>query len=204
MFRPSYPIRTARLALRPITIDDVDDVHAYQRRPEVCRWMLGAEPRTIAQSHVSVATMARQNALRAEGDVLTLAAEVDPSAAGANGPGTGRVAGTAQLVWHSAADHTAEIGYVFNPEFHGRGLATEAVVGLLGWGFDEFGLHRVYGRCHADNEASARLMSRIGMRLEARHVQSYRFRGGWADQLVFAMLAREWRSRSRTGPGGIP
>ncbi|MEG3636701.1 GNAT family N-acetyltransferase [Micromonospora palythoicola] len=64
------------------------------------------------------------------------------------------------------------------------------------WGFGEFGLHRVYGRCHAGNEASARLMTRLGMRCEARHIESYLFRDEWADRLVFAMLAREWLSRS--------
>ena len=39
-------------------------------------------------------------------------------------------------------------------------------------------------------------MARLGMRQEARLVRSYRFRGEWADQLVFAVLADEWRSRS--------
>ncbi|MEV6371304.1 GNAT family protein [Micromonospora musae] len=179
------PIHTRRLTLRPVTMDDLDDVHAYQRRPDVCRWMLGSEPRTREQSRRSVAAMAGEDGLRAEGDVLTLAVEVD-----------GRVAGTVELVWRGRADRSAEVGYVFNPEFSGRGLATEAVSALLGFGFEEFGLHRVYGRCHAGNEASARLMTRLGMRPEARHVESYLFRGEWADQLVFAMLAREWRRRS--------
>lgn len=183
-------IRTRRLALRPVTMGDLDDVHAFQRRPDVCRWMLGNGPRSREQSRESVAAMSREDGLRVEGDVLTLAAEVD-----------GRVTGTVELVWRSQADRTAEIGYVFNPEFSGRGLATEAVAALLGWGFDEFGLHRVYGRCHASNEASARLMTRLGMRCEARHVESYLFRGEWADRLVFAVLAREWLSRSATPRG---
>lgn len=177
------PIRTRRLTLRPVTLGDLDDVYAYQRRPDVCRWMLGAEPRTREQSRASVAAMAGEDGLRAEGDVLTLAVEADR-----------RVIGAVELVWRSATDRTAEIGYVFHPEFGGRGLATEAVAALLRRGFEEFGLHRVYGRCHAGNEASARLMTRLGMRCEARHVASYLFRGEWADQLVFALLAREWRA----------
>ncbi len=149
--------------------------------------MLGAGPRTREQSRDSVAAMVSEDVLRAEGDCLTLAAEAD-----------GRVIGTVELVWRSAAERAGEIGYVFNPDHQGRGLATEAVAALLCWGFEKFGLHRVYGRCHADNTASARLMARLGMRCEARHVESYPFRGEWADQLVFAILDREWRSR--TGP----
>jgi len=33
----------------------------------------------------------------------------------------------------------------------------------------------------------------LGMRQEAHHVESYLFRGEWVDDVVFALLAREWR-----------
>lgn len=188
MFRPAYPIRTARLTLRPVTPDDLDDVHAYQRRPDVVRWMLGAEPHTREQARASVLAMAAETELRREGDCLTLAAAT----------GTG-VIGTVELVWRSETDRTAELGYAFNPDHSGRGLATEAAAALLDWGFTEFGLHRIYARCHARNDRSARLMARLGMRQEARHVQSYLFHGEWADRLVYATLAHEWRTRPTTG-----
>jgi RimJ/RimL family protein N-acetyltransferase len=190
MFRPTYPIRTARLTLRPVTADDLDDVYAYQRRPDVVRWMLGAEPRTRDQSRASVVAMAGEDALRAEGDCLTLAVATDAG-----------VIGTVELVWRSRRDRTAELGYVFHPDHGGRGLATEAAAALVDWGFNEFGLHRIYARCHGRNEASARLMIRLGMRQEAHHVDSYLFRGEWADRLVFAVLAREWRSRAANPDG---
>ncbi|MEV6488163.1 GNAT family N-acetyltransferase [Actinoplanes sp. NPDC051633] len=189
MFRPTYPIRTARLTLRPVTLDDLDDVHSWQRRPDVVRWMLGAGTRTREEARASVIAMAGEDALRAEGDCLTLAAATDAG-----------VIGTVELVWRSERDRTAELGYVFHPGHGGRGLATEAATALLDWGFDELGLHRVYARCHGRNEASARMMTRLGMRQEARHVESYLFRGEWADQLVFAVLAHEWRSRAAAAP----
>ena len=188
MFQPAYPIRTERLLLRPVTLDDLEDIHAYQRRPDVVRWMLGAEPRTHAQSRESVAVMAEEDALRHEGDCLTLAADTGTA-----------VIGTVELVWRSRTDQTAELGYVFHPDHTGRGLATEAAAALLDWAFTDFGLHRVYARCHAGNEPSARLMTRLGMRQEAHHVKSYLFHGEWADQLVYATLAHEWHTR-RLGP----
>jgi RimJ/RimL family protein N-acetyltransferase len=39
------------------------------------------------------------------------------------------------------------------------------------------------------------------MRQEAHHIESYLFRGEWADQLVFAILAHEWRSPAATAGG---
>ncbi|MFC4147936.1 GNAT family N-acetyltransferase [Micromonospora mangrovi] len=185
MFQPAYPIRTARLTLRPVTLADLDDVYAWQRRPDVVRWMLGAEPRTREQSRASVLAIAGEDALRAEGDCLTLAVVADAG-----------VIGAVELVWRSRRDRTAELGYVLHPDHGGRGLATEAATALLDWGFTEFGLHRVFGRCHGRNDASARLMRRLGMRQEARHVDSYLLRGEWADQLVFAVLDHEWRGRA--------
>jgi RimJ/RimL family protein N-acetyltransferase len=107
VFQPTYPIRTARLTLRPVTLDDVDDVYAYQRRPDVVRWMLGAEPRTREQSRASVVAMAGEDALRAEGDCLTLAVVTDAG-----------MIGTVELVWRSRLDRMAELGYVFHPD-HG-------------------------------------------------------------------------------------
>lgn len=190
MSQPTYPIRTARLILRPVMLDDVDDVYAYQRRPDVVRWMLGAEPRTREQSRASVVAMAGEDVLRAEGDCLTLAVATDAA-----------MIGTVELVWRSQLDRTAELGYVFHPDHGGRGLATEAVSALLDWGFNELGLHRIYARCHGRNDASARLMTRLGMRREAHHVESYLFQGEWADQLVFAILAHEWRSPAATVAG---
>ncbi|XVV16945.1 GNAT family N-acetyltransferase [Actinoplanes sp. CA-131856] len=182
MFRPSYPMRTPRLALRPVTLDDLDAVYAWQRRSDVARWMHAAGPRTREQSRVSVLAMAGEDALRAEGDCLTLAVVTDAG-----------VIGTVELVWRSETDRTAELGYVFHPDHGGRGLATEAAAVVLDWGFEELRLQRVFARCHGRNTASVRLMTRLGMRREAHHVESYLFRGEWADQFVFAVLAREWR-----------
>ncbi|MEV6345220.1 GNAT family protein [Actinoplanes sp. NPDC051851] len=190
MSRPTYPIHTARLALRPVTPADLDDVHAFQSHPEVARWALGGEPRARSLTEASVTAMAGEDALHAEGDCLTLAAV-----------SAGTVIGTVELVWRSESDQTAELGYVFHPGHGGRGLATEAAAALLDWGFGEFGLHRVYARCHARNEPSARLMTRLGMRREAHHVAAYRFRGEWTDQLVFAVLSHEWHALRRQPPG---
>ena len=193
MFRPTYPIRTARLTLRPVSLGDLDDIHAYERRPDVVRWMLGTEPHTRAESRASVLTMATEDAWHREDDSLVLAVVTGTT-----------VIGTVRLIWRSEQDRTAELGYVFHPAHGGRGLATEAAAALMNWGFTEFGLHRIYARCHAANKPSARLMTRLGMRQEAHLVESYRFRGEWADRLIFATLAREWPSGSAPHNHPIP
>ncbi|MDA3645580.1 GNAT family N-acetyltransferase [Saccharopolyspora indica] len=182
MFTVTAPIATDRLLLRPFTSDDVDDVWAYQRQPEVARHLLW-EARDRAQTEAAVEQMARETALVDDGDCLSLAVVL---------PETDQIAGQVELVWRSREDRQGEVGYVFNPDFQGKGLATEATSALLRLGFEGLDLHRIIGRCSAHNLASAKLMERLGMRREAHFVDSMRIRGSWREELVYAMLQREW------------
>jgi RimJ/RimL family protein N-acetyltransferase len=105
---------------------------------------------------------------------------------------TGRLVGDVVLFWHSRHHRGGEIGYVFNPEFAGQGYATEAAYAVLRLGFDGLGLHRIVARLDERNEASARVVRRLGMRAEARLIQNEFFKGEWSTELDFAMLADEW------------
>lgn len=187
VLQPAYPICTARLRLRPFEPGDLDDLHAYQSRPDVARYLLW-DARDRSRSARSLELKARQRAITAEGQSLVLAA-VDR--------GTGRVIGEVMLHWLSREHQQGEIGFVFNPAFHGRGLATEAAQVALELGFGGLGLHRIIGRCDARNGPSARLMERLGMRREAHFVHDEVFKGEWGDEFVYAMLDHEWRASRR-------
>lgn len=59
-------------------------------------------------------------------------------------------------------------------------------------------VRRVYACAFADNHASIRLMERLGMRREARHVrESWHRDRGWVDGVVHAVLAEEWAGQHR-------
>lgn len=182
MLTPDYPIETARLTLRPFAADDLDDVYAYHSRPDVTRFLY-QEPRDREETRLALARKAQEHVLSDEHRQMVLAVVW---------PEVGRVVGEVNLEWLSQQHRRGEIGFVFNPEFHGRGLATEATEAMLRLGFEELGLHRIIGRCDARNRPSAALMERLGMRQEAHLVHSEIFKGEWADELVFAMLEDEW------------
>ena len=185
MFRPGHPIETSRLTLRPFTPDDFDDLYAYQSRPDVARY-LHWDARDRAQAREALAQQCEETALRAEGDWLTFAVVWRAA---------GKVTGEAGLKLISQEHRQGEIGFVFNPDYHGRGLATEAAEALLTLGFGTIGWHRIIGSCDPRNHPSARLMERIGMRREAHFVHNQMVKGQWADELVYAILDRDWRAR---------
>jgi RimJ/RimL family protein N-acetyltransferase len=68
--------------------------------------------------------------------------------------------------------------------------------GLLDLAFGEWGYRRAVGSVDPRNVASMALLRSLGFRQEAHHVESCLIRGEWVDDVVFAMLAREWRAGS--------
>jgi RimJ/RimL family protein N-acetyltransferase len=182
VLRPDYPIKTARLILRPFTEGDLDALHAYQKLPEVARYLMWPA-RDREQVVTALNYRMAHPTLEKEGDVLVLAVEHQD---------TGDLLGDVNLAWVSAEHRTGEFGFVFDPRFHGQGYAREAAVEMLRLGFEEMGLHRIIGRADGRHDASAKLMGRLGLRKEAHFVKNEYLKGEWVDEVVFAMLAEEW------------
>jgi RimJ/RimL family protein N-acetyltransferase len=182
--RPDYPIVTDRLRLRPLTLHDVDALLTYRGRPDVCRY-LPFDPMTPEVLIGRLRTDLSRTAITREGQGLTLGVELAAS---------GELIGDVVLFFRSQEHAGGELGYVFHPDAAGQGYATEAAGALLDLAFGGLGLNRVIARLDARNEASARLASRLGMRREAHFVRNEIFKGEWADELVYAVLASEWRS----------
>jgi RimJ/RimL family protein N-acetyltransferase len=178
--KPEYPIRTRRLTLRPFTFADHDALHSWQSRPDVVRYLYG-EPRSPEETADSLAVKVAVTWPEKEGDHLALAVEKD-----------GEVIGETVLKWLSEKHRQGEVGYIFHPDHHGNGYATEAAVVMLDLGFKHLGLHRIVASCDAFNEPSWRVMERLGMRREAHFRHNEVFKGAWGEELIYAILEDEW------------
>lgn len=181
------PLRTERLALRPVTVDDTGDVHAWHSRMDVCRYLLH-EPRSREEVAAKLAESADATTIAAENDHWQIASVL---------PETGRVIGDSYFRLSSLANETGFIGWSINPDFGGRGYATEAARAILTIAFDTIGCHRVTADLDPRNDASIRVCRRLGMREEAHFVRDIRIKGDWADTGVYAILREEWRAAVR-------
>jgi RimJ/RimL family protein N-acetyltransferase len=74
---------------------------------------------------------------------------------------TGRVIGFAGLKYLDEVD-AVDLGYRFFKEYWGRGLATEASAAVLRHGFESLGLERVIGITDVENQASIRVLEKLG------------------------------------------
>lgn len=185
----TWPVRTARLFLRPGTAADAEATWAYRRLEDVSRWLTRA-PTTVEEYRAVFNDPARL--------AITLIVELD-----------GRVIGDLMLkvddawgqveVAEQAQAVQAELGWALHPDHTGSGYATEAVRELIRLCFDDLGLRRVTADCFAANATSWRLMERVGMRREQYTVGDSLHRSGeWLDGMGYALLADEW-TRNRDG-----
>jgi RimJ/RimL family protein N-acetyltransferase len=180
----NLPLRTPRLVLRRFEATDLDAYHAYHSLPETARFLPG-EAKSYTRSMESVGKYANF-VFEKEGDWICLAIEA------ADAPGL--LLGEVVLKWLPGR-RQAEIGWSLAPEARGRGLGVEAAGALLKLGFVDLGFHRINAKLDELNTASAALCERLGMRLESRQVDKWHYKGAWATELVYAVLAEEWRAR---------
>lgn len=178
-----WPVTTERLTLRLAEQRDALPTYAIRTQPDVARWLTNY-PHDPDEWEAGF------------GDRIanTLVVEQD-------GTLIGDLYLHVQDPWSQAevrdqaAGTLAEIGYVFDPAYAGRGYATEAVREELRICFEDVGVRRVIAQCFADNEPSWKLMERVGMRREQHTKQDSLHRDGqWLDGMMYALLADEWRA----------
>ena len=181
-----YSLATERLLLRPFADSDFETLLAIESRPDVARWEYW-EARDADAVREVLARKLEEVTLAADGDWISFAAVLVAS---------GEVIGACSVHLLSREHRQGEIGYLFHPDHHGHGYATEAARALVGFAFREFGFHRVIGRLEARNTASARVLERLGMRREAHLVENEWVKGEWQSE------RRLCRARARVGSGG--
>ena len=176
--RPTYPLVTERLWLRPHTPEDLDDLLVFHSDPEVVRF-IPWPVRDREATREALAAKLTRGTIEAPGQWLVLAVELRES---------GTVIGEVLLKWASAEDREGELGFAFAREHHGRGYAAEAARVMLRLAREDLGLERVTAVCIEGNEDSARLLRRLGFRQESRR-EGVMFKDAPATQLVFALPA---------------
>jgi [ribosomal protein S5]-alanine N-acetyltransferase len=110
---------------------------------------------------------------------------------------TSELTGMARLGISSPQHREGDIGYGVRRDRWGQGIATEAASLLVGLGFGQLGLHRIFAYHHPDNIGSGRVLQKIGMVREGRLRENVFAHGTWRDSTLYAILEHEWRGSSR-------
>ena len=147
-------IDTGRLILRRFTLDDLQAFYQLGSRPEIIRY---AQSTPLASLE--------------EAQAMMHAAPFHDYATYGYGrfacvwKASGAVIGFSGVKYVPEIGDT-ELGYRFLPEFWGMGLATEAGRASIEFARSDLGLTRLVAMVHPDNEASARVLAKLGFAVE--------------------------------------
>jgi [ribosomal protein S5]-alanine N-acetyltransferase len=164
-----------RMRLRTLTEDDYEGWYSVRAR---CRdWLVRWEPRpagtpAMAEDRASFAARcaAREREGRLGGEITLSSIQRGPF-------------------------QQAYIGYWIDEELAGNGLASEAVVVVLRYAFEELGLHRVEIAIVPRNWPSRRVVQKLGLREEGTAIGFLEIDGTWEDHVRYAVTSDEWKER---------
>lgn len=179
-----YPVERSsqRLSLRELTIDDVDAVFAIYGSTEATEH-LSFEPRTRDQVGHIVARSVASSTANPRTEYALAVVERD----------TGHVIGFGRLALDPHQQRAATFGFALRPDTWGIGYGLETVRLLLGLGFEDLALHRIWGARSPLNEASAKTMTAAGMVVEGTIRGHIEKAGQWRDSVVHSILFEEWK-----------
>ena len=174
-------IESERLRIRRFKDSDLAPFMAYRNDPEVARYQSWdssdeQEARTFIREMESAQ-------LGVPGEWFQFAIESKEM---------GDLIGDCALRVDEHEPYRAEIGFTLAREHQGKGFASEAVSVLLDYAFGTLGLHRVVAIADSRNAPSVALLERVGMRREGHFLEIVWFKGGWADEYLYAVLKDEW------------
>jgi ribosomal-protein-alanine N-acetyltransferase len=90
---------------------------------------------------------------------------------------------------------SAYVGYWIDEKHAGQGYVPEAVVALAGFAFEQLHLHRVQISIIPRNQASRRVVEKLGIREEGLARRYLEINGVWEDHIRYAITAEEWVER---------
>ena len=175
---------TEKLYLRELNWPDAVDIHRLNSLPEVAQFNTIGIPKSLEVTRALIRPVIedrRRSVRRRYGWVIL-------SRNGASFLGeVGMSLGLTKF-------KSAEIYYSLLPQYWGQGYATEAVRGMLAFGFGPLRLHRIEAGVATENSSSIRVLEKVGMSREGLHRQVRPIGKDWKDNYHYAILESEWKT----------
>lgn len=175
-FLPFQNLESERLLLRQITNDDVNEVFEMRSNPDIMKFV----PRPLvttkeeALGHINlIQSKIEEN----EGINWAITLKGNPKLIG--------IIGHYKISWENLR---SEIGYMILPEYHGKGITSEAVKLLIDYGFNTMKMHSLEAVIDPRNQASAKVLEKNNFALEAQFKEDTLWQGEWLDTNIYSLL----------------
>jgi ribosomal-protein-alanine N-acetyltransferase len=171
-----------KLFLREFTPHDWIDVHKYASQEIVCRYQTWG-PNTEEDSKEFIQD-ALDEARQTPRERYVFAIIYQET-----------LIGSVEIMIRDFTNKVGEIGYIVNPDYWGKGVATQSAKLVITFGFDTLKLHRIYATCDPRNIGSSKVLEKVGMAKEGILRENMLMKDGiWRDSFLYSVLKQEWSS----------
>lgn len=178
----SLELDTERLRLRPISLDELEDVFENTRDPEISKYMSWDPHTDIEQTRAFIERLTQEIA---DEKTYTWSIFMDNEFCGI----VSLLAITRQ---HRALTYNrAELAYWVSQKHQRKGIMTEACTEVVAYAFAEMGLRRLVVSHVSGNLASENLIKRLGFRYIGEEHQAFCKNGTWYNHKLYELIRPE-------------
>lgn len=169
-------IKTDRLVLRPLSINDLDTVHTYASDPENTRFMMRL-PNDTKEETAQFLSNVTEEWKKASPDFYEFAITLD-----------GKQIGAISCALNEQKDE-GELGWIINKRYWKMGYAAEAAFAIKDFAINTLKIRMLTANCDSRNADSYRLMEKIGLQLESDNgTRTYPKTGETARELTYSLM----------------
>lgn len=174
-------IKTNRLTLRRWTMNDLESLIKYANNKNIARNMRDRFPHPYTREAAIdfISQFEKENAPE------IFAVDLNGEAIGSAG----------FFPKDDVYLKNAEFGYWIAEPYWSRGFGTEAARAIIDYGFKNFPVERIYASVFSRNDASNKVMLKLGLKNEATfHNSVFKF-GEYRDEIFYAIIREDWKKK---------
>lgn len=177
-------LKTERLLLRRLLISDVEDMFEYTSDARVTKYLEWSHHIEIDQARYFITKILKE--YDNEKHAFLWAIELVSDA---------KMIGVIRIYDYSPQNKRAEISYILNPAYQGKGYIGEAIGIFLNYCFNNLDITRIQAKCSTDNIASEKVMQKVGMHHEGIMRKYFYIDGLIKDALLYAVTDESYKDR---------
>ncbi|WP_395046166.1 GNAT family N-acetyltransferase [Flavobacterium sp.] len=174
-------LKTERLILRPISENDIKNIHKLLCLEETDRFNTSGIPNNIDETKIIVEKWIFENNLE-NNKCFTFAVELNEEK---------EFIGLIGINLGKEKYRNAEVWFKYDYNYWNKGFATESLKIIILFGFQTLKLHRIEAGCAIENIGSISVLEKVGMLREAHTRKLLPLKTGWSDNYGYAILATD-------------
>nr|WP_313810022.1 GNAT family N-acetyltransferase [Allomuricauda sp.] len=178
-------LRTDRLLISPITMDDLGSIHELHSLPETEEFNTLGIPKNLEETREILSGWIEKNN---SGKNMNFTFKIELAE-------TNDFVGLIAMNLGMPKFKIAEVWYKLHSSHWSKGYATESLTRILKFGFGELGLHRIEAGCAVENLGSIRVLEKVGMTREGRKRKVLPLKDGWSDNFHYAILESDFTQK---------